>query len=567
MGSNTLIVKEYLESLKEDMELDYLFPILLSLMGFKIIATAKESKGQPQYGKDIIAVGFDEDRIRKRFYFELKGFDDKDINDSVLMKRDGIMESLKAAKYTAFDDSSIYGFNELQKKIVLVHNGVLKNNTRHTFEGFIKEEFPSGNFDRWDIYKLTDLFSNYMFGEYLLVDDESNRLFKRTLVLLDAPDNDFSDFKQLIILQLEKIVKIKTRAFKKFFATMNLLGVVIVHYSKENTNLQPAKECLSFLLLKIWYWILKNKFEKKKEVIEQYKKLLQIQFDLLKSYFDKTLPVALMKDGLYAERGGPFESIGYPIRAFNYINDLIYYFQLSFFWNETELKLDSKQLFDLRINQKRILKNVVNNNQGCEKLLLDNQSIAIENIFLFYLNHKDFTTEDVEFLGDYLFNLFDNLLITYRKHKRFPELYSNMNSLVEFATSGTKPYGYEDRSSLLITLLFELIALLNAEFMYNQFRKEFHQKINLQTADSTLSDEELELILFEKNLYDNYHVETDIDLPESFSEYRETLIKKTINKRLYKTDLVGFSFLRNLAHIYFKNEYLPEELRALFSSS
>jgi len=33
MGSNALIVGEYLGSLKEDTELDYLFPILLNLIG------------------------------------------------------------------------------------------------------------------------------------------------------------------------------------------------------------------------------------------------------------------------------------------------------------------------------------------------------------------------------------------------------------------------------------------------------------------------------------------------------------------------------------------------------
>ncbi len=66
MGSNNIIVKEYLESLKEDNELDYLFPILLNLMGFRIITTAKESKGQPQYGKDIIAVGDDDDGVKKK---------------------------------------------------------------------------------------------------------------------------------------------------------------------------------------------------------------------------------------------------------------------------------------------------------------------------------------------------------------------------------------------------------------------------------------------------------------------------------------------------------------------
>ena len=40
MNSNSIIVSEYLASLKEDSELDYLFPMLLNIMGYRIAQTA-----------------------------------------------------------------------------------------------------------------------------------------------------------------------------------------------------------------------------------------------------------------------------------------------------------------------------------------------------------------------------------------------------------------------------------------------------------------------------------------------------------------------------------------------
>jgi hypothetical protein len=180
MNSNSIIVREYLASLKEDSELDYLFPILLNLMGFRIIQTAKESKGQSQYGKDIIAIGKDKNGIKHKWYFELKGYSDKDITITNFSKSDGIRESIIEAKHSSFDDSSIPEFNSLPIKIVIVHNGVLKTNFRNTFEGFITKEFKEGEFERWDIYHLTDIFSQYLFNEYLLSDDASNRLLKKT---------------------------------------------------------------------------------------------------------------------------------------------------------------------------------------------------------------------------------------------------------------------------------------------------------------------------------------------------------------------------------------------------
>ena len=49
------IIRDYLSSLKEDNELDYIFPILLSAMDFRLISTPRNSKGQSQYGKDVVA--------------------------------------------------------------------------------------------------------------------------------------------------------------------------------------------------------------------------------------------------------------------------------------------------------------------------------------------------------------------------------------------------------------------------------------------------------------------------------------------------------------------------------
>jgi hypothetical protein len=399
MGSNNIFVREYLESLKEDTELDYLFPIMLNIMGFRIISTAKEAKGQSQYGKDIIAVGNDENGIKHKYYFELKGYDAKDITDSNYSVKDGVRESIYEARDTAFSDSSIPQFNSLPIKIVFVHNGIIKTNIRPTFDGFIQREFPNGGFERWDIYTLTDLFGQYLFSEYLLTDEESLRHFKRTLVLLDAPSYDYSDFKHLVDLQIERVQKIKGRAFKKFFATLKLLSVIILHYSRENNNLHPARECLTYLVLKVWNWILKNKLEEKKAVTNEFRKLIAIHFEILNEYFEKTIEVAKTVDGLYSERGGSFEEIGYPLRSFEYLNYLMYFFQARKYWPKFDkAPSDAKDKVISKI-QKDTLFNIIDNNDGCARPLLDNHSISILNVFLYVLNDRYVTQDDINFIG------------------------------------------------------------------------------------------------------------------------------------------------------------------------
>lgn len=198
------ILRAYLEALKEDEELDKIFPLLLRAMNFRIVSTPKHSKGMSQYGKDIVAIGKDEDDVIYRWYFELKGNAAKDINDKTFNVPDGVRDSILAAKDTTYEDSSIAKFNALPIKIVFVHTGILLENTRPQFDGFIKHVFPHGGFERWDIDKLVALFAQYLFNDCLLADEESARLFKKILVLIDAPGWDTKDLDTLIDLQLAR---------------------------------------------------------------------------------------------------------------------------------------------------------------------------------------------------------------------------------------------------------------------------------------------------------------------------------------------------------------------------
>ena len=236
---NKRVIRDYLESLKEDNELDYIFPMLLQSMGYQIISTPKNSKGQSQYGKDIVAVGYDSEGIKCKWYFELKGEAAKDINDSTFSVKDGVRDSILAAKYAAYNDSSIPGFNKLPKKIVFVHNGLLKENTRPTFDGFINEEFPRGGFERWDIEKLTDLFHEYLFDECLYRNEESYRLVKKILALHDAPGWHTDDFDRLIDIQLQNCPSSKKqrRRITQAFSSIALILAILFKEGTENNNL------------------------------------------------------------------------------------------------------------------------------------------------------------------------------------------------------------------------------------------------------------------------------------------------------------------------------------------
>ena len=144
------IVKQYIASLKEDGELDYIFPLLLERMEYRILSTPKQSKGMPQYGRDVVATK-KVDGVDTLFLFELKGFRAHDITDRSLTEPDGIMDSLKASKNTKYRDASIPGLSQFPRKYVFVHNGGLEANAQLTWNDFVQEWFPEGNLERWDL--------------------------------------------------------------------------------------------------------------------------------------------------------------------------------------------------------------------------------------------------------------------------------------------------------------------------------------------------------------------------------------------------------------------------------
>lgn len=565
MNSNSIIVREYLSSLKEDSELDYLFPILLNLMGFRIVQTAKESKGQSQYGKDIIALGKDSNGIKYKWYFELKGYSDKDITQSNYFKPDGIRESIIEAKDTHFKDSTIPEFNNLPIKIVIVHNGVIKTNIRDTFEGFISKEFKEGEFERWDIYYLTDLFSKYLFNEYLLSDSQSNRLLKKTLAFLDSPDNDYLEFKELVNLQFIKFKDVRSRAFKKLFATLNLLNSIIYHYSNENNYLIPAKECSKFLILKTWNWILKNNLETRKPVVKEFKKLLKGQFVIFDKYLKKTFSVAKIENGLFSESGVYFEKIGYPLRCFEYLDDLIYYCRLR------NTVFECKKLTKIKNKQKDLIIEVIEKNSGFNRPILDNHSIPIVQLFLFFADDKCLRQKDINFLFNYFFKTINNLRIEKVKHDRLPDLHNNIDALIEFVATEIRPKEYSDSSSILIATLLEISTIFKSERLFKEILLFIDEKLSLQIVSIEFDKFNVEQLLFEKHLHQEYYVDC-IDVVKDrlksikddadFNEFKKSILAKKEPPHEYETDKLGLSCIRYLAHSYFKNEILPEEWRA-----
>ncbi len=579
MDIKNIIVKEYLESLTEKDELNRIFPLLLETRNFQILSKPKEYLGIMEYGKDIVAIGIDEDGIKKRFYFELKGGVDRDITEENFYGKDGIQDSLTQASYNKFV-SSYPKFEHLPLKIIIVHNGIIKGTVQSTLENvFVQYSSTLENttFERWDIHKLTLLFSQYLFSPYLLISDKSIRLLNRVLINLSTYEGILPDFPELIdsILCREKWKysgKTISRKWKVVFESIKLLAFIIYSESKEHNNLDIAKRYLSQLVLKFWHWILVNKLEENKQVKSYFENILGFFFHILDEYFKRNLPVALVKDGVFFDDAGRYEQVGYTLRTFNFLE----YFLLF-------LKMDSYYSASSDANATRaILVMLLNANNVSSRPLLDSHSITVVNILIFLIEQNDYKSA-----RSYLSNIFTNLQWAKDSYNRLPDANNNIENVIRLIVKQEKSIYYSDSTSPLISVLLEFVALLNLEEDYYRYRDFIlKHKIDLgvfvphkgeNSTSMELSDYPelgLEEQLFSMSFNDGYQSELRLtkhnlengshNTPIDFSEFKEKIMNRADEfDYQYRTDKAGYSFLKDLAHIFFQTPFFPDKWRKL----
>lgn len=543
----TGIIKQYIASLKEDGELDYIFPLLLEQMGYRVLSTPRQSKGMPQYGRDVVAVK----KVRGKdtlFLFELKGFGSKDITDRTLNEKDGLIESLRASKNTRYRDASIPGLSVFPRQYVFVHNGYAEANALLTLNDFVAEEFPEGNFERWDLEKLTTLFSEHLFDETLLADEQSYRLFKKVLVLLDAEGNDFSDFVSLVELQL-KLHKNNKRSTLNLFATLRLLASMVYFYSMEADNLYPAKFCIDTMVLKVWGWILRGKKEKCPSIIRHFNSLVLLQMQIYEAYVSKVLRFARLEKGLYGFVSSDTEYLFYPLRCYDFLGDLVYFFMLTEAYVQIP-KTEERKRMD-------VLEEIIKNNSACAVPLLDTHSIPILLVFRYMFLHAA-ENKDYRFLRDYLTDTVINMVKRYDRQNMWPEMSGRRLALAKSLYEKSEDYCSD--SSLLILNVFELMAYMDMPELYMVFRKLVEASgVNLQVAYPIQEEFDIEQRLFEHRLDDELSVETNIKLPATLEAFQKSYRKKYTSID-YRTDKVNYGFLRVLAHKYYETDLFPDFL-------
>jgi len=532
------IIQDYLAHIKERDELDAILPDLLRAMGFQIVKLA--FRGEVEHGVDIAAIKKeDDDWVLYLIQVKPGNIDQKNWDAGP----NSIRATLNNLLDVPFEDLTQPQLQRARKQVILAHNGTLRENIRERFNGYVRNEFqPRMPFERWDLDYLADKFHKYLMNERILPNKEHQRLLKRTLVFLDVPDYDLDDFKQLVRAVLPNVKRLTKRHRDRTFGFVRLILAMIVQQCQQPDfdNLSPAVVAHEYALLAIWEWIYQKDFFQKK-VLEEFGNTFLKYLHVLSAWAWKVAPAVNTTAGL--SLNAPFERVEYPLRTFEVIGNLGL---LATIWLSMGDNSVAKQNQQASI---QLLINAIKNNPSRHRPLLDNHSIDI-----FLGMWPLLLAGRAEFVREWLKDILEHLAIRKNIFDRLPELYNNIDLVVEYEATGERPVGYVDSSSTLIYMLFEFCLLLNDQDLYSTYLPQF-DGVDFQLW---YPPENVEEILYYQEVQTG-DTETIQKLPSDFDEFR--LDVQARHMKFDKADLspikFGFQIVLLLACKHFRTPIFP----------
>ncbi|WP_270786207.1 hypothetical protein, partial [Enterococcus avium] len=245
-----LILEDYLSSLREKDELDFLFSDLLKLDGF-IVKTLPKT-GERQYGVDLLAVKNDEVYL----YVIKQG-------DLTRATWDGDKNSVRQSFAEIFDvymgtmlDSS---YRNKRKNIVFVTNGIILDAVRPNWEGY-KSKHSNENINISSIL-LPDLVSLVLrlgFNETLF-DKNMRSELRKCLYYLDEPDYKLDFFESIVEKYFKELEKASTEKKRiKVFSSLRMLLGLVIQNANDRQRYRISIQFTEYVLIVMWHYMKKN---------------------------------------------------------------------------------------------------------------------------------------------------------------------------------------------------------------------------------------------------------------------------------------------------------------------
>ncbi|EKZ1045474.1 hypothetical protein [Enterococcus hirae] len=506
-----LILEDYLASLKEKDELDILLSDLLKLDGYTVKNLPKT--GERQYGVDLLA-----EKGEEIYLYVIKQGDltrqtwDGDKNSV----RQSFSEIVDVYLNTMLD--SIY--QNRQKNIVFVTNGIIQDAVRPNWEGYKKSNSTEDiNISSILLPDLVNLVLQEGFNETLFSKSKRSEL-RKCLYYLDESDYKLDFFESIVSKYFKELEEVTTEKKKnKIFTSLQMVLSLVTHTANEKKRYRISIQFTEYVLISMWSYIQKNNlFEKTNEIL-WLNKFIKLYINSNEKFMDNLSGFSTIRNGLPS-----YNPVEYRILCFEILGYLSVY--AAFLSTENSSKnFDLKYSVEDTIN---LLVDLMNNNYGFYYPVYDNDGIEISILFYVMLLKRNLA--DIEILvKNYTSHIFSNI-----RNGKYPILERQYSLAMEIEF---QEIDYVNRysASFLWGILFEWALLTEQEDLANQILEfDFLSEATIQNWNCS-SEEEFNLYI--KN---EIHMQGYTDILNEL-ESKET--KKMILDTSKIDDFNHFSFI------------------------
>lgn len=546
---------EYIDSLKEDGELDKLIQDILRAYGITIFVAPEKGR---QFGVDIYAIGKDfEDNGREKVFLITVKQGDFDRN-TWHGNQNALQPSLEDIRTVFIRSNLAAQHKHLPIKIVVAFNGLLKQQMQQNWRGYT-ESHPEFDYALWNSGWLLTQFEAKLLSEDAFSTD-TRSLLRKTIIHLENPDYQLADFTDLLNKVIEQFKKAKIKKAKlKVLRELHVTVSIILKYAEQADNLMHSIRVSEKYLLTLWPVL--NPGEPDKDFTLAFVAAHDTLMRTYLAYYHKIGFVGFIRDG-YSRRA--HDPVIYTYTMYEQIGIIsmtgLILLQMCDLVEQVNVATFRQNLENKAKEVAATLISTFNNNPIIYSPRADEQHIEI--CLALTLLQKLGMHEQIRSLL-YMFN--NQIGEGFMFLHIFPEFTNSRRKIAELEVDYEKRIKYDYQASNLFTVLAEWAAITNDEKCYRLYFEMKERLLKEMDLLLWFPEKETEDMLFTKNATsESGYALSNIVLPESLVEMR-TIIKREYENNCSEKE---FSFIKQgiwsiglLASRHYKTYIFPHYWR------
>ena len=444
-----LVVRQYVQGLKERDELDVLLPQLLSEIGYEVIH--HPGRGTKQAGVDVAAVGPDPDADgEKALHLFLIKSGDLGRTDWNGGKPQDVMPSLDEIRHNYIPNRIPEQYSKLPISICICMGGELKEVIRSYWRGYVENNTTDKiRYREWNGDRLANLILSGFLNRELL-DVDRRVAFQKAVAMVSEPDTSYRHFRDLIH-ELTEEIEDDHRGTTRLRQLVICLWI-LVSSGVDAENLEAPYRCCELTLLYSWDVLNRSASAKKKE----RKARSEIVDHVLSLYLTIGQKLIIEKIGPHADKKYAVSS---AVRSGSELDINLALFEamgrsalLGLWHHFIGVKLDEKQReqhLRLRDRYQNIAVSLINQNPTLTTPLRDDHHIEIGLLMLLAQGGGD-----VPNVSDYLVEIASRLNYRYRLRKSWPTYFQDYRELARHPVDlGDEYFKKSTKGSVLVPFL------------------------------------------------------------------------------------------------------------------